>query len=102
MRFAGDQEMERFALDTLHALLKMESVASGAVVVIDARHKVKGIPVGLVKSFTTFAEFEEAATAKDDVVALRRAHLARDQNPEGTHVLLLHDDGASAWNPEMR
>jgi hypothetical protein len=94
MRFANEEAIERFALDTLHALLKSEEVMPGAVVLIDARHTVRGVPVGIVSTFATFAEFEEAATAKNDDVALRRAHLERDQHPEGPWLLLLHDDGA--------
>jgi hypothetical protein len=102
MKFENEEAMERFAGDTMQALLKMESVAPGAVVLIDARHTVQGIPVGIVSTFATFAKFEEAATAKDDDVALRRARLARDQHPDGTHVLLLHDDGAFSLDPEVR
>jgi hypothetical protein len=94
MKFANEEAMERFAGDTMQALLKMESVAPGSCILIDARHTVKGVPVGLVSTFATFGEFETAATAANDDVALRRARLARDQHPDGTHVLLLHDDGA--------
>jgi hypothetical protein len=94
MTFTDEEAQERFMLNEARAVLK-SGASRPAVILIDARHAVEGVPV--VSTFATFGDFL-AATAKTDSVALalHRVRLAREQSPGDMCVLLLHDGGANA------